>query len=386
LGLCAAPVFPVWKIIQAFRGQIPPDQGLLWLGGFMIGAFFCVVGCHVLPVGLFILAGHSEIELRDGMLRARECWGPVCWRWEHSAGELRRFFVGEGLEALNLFGRLSIGPLGRLCVITPEWKPAVGAPSKTMWLAPGYPRSWLMALAHDLSRRCAAEPAAAASAQAVPVLEQEPDFSDYEEMNEPPRGSRLRIQQSADGLAIVVPPPGWRRSALWLFIGLFVWLLAYGITGNIFVDDESRGHSLEFTIFCALATWALGGFFLVKGINHALRRTAFSVAANTLIVVQAGLFGRRCRAWRAAQLADIYVMHHLGGSDAPDTFELHIEPQPDGGEALHLLAYEEVNELRWLATLLRRALHCPGQARHSPPVGLVVFSPRLVLRRRELLR
>src|SRR5262249_22060109 len=128
LMLCSAPIIPTWKVVQAMRDQIPADQGLLWLGAWMLCALLCKAGLYVSPVGLFLLAGHSEIELRGATLYAIECCGPVRWTWERSTAGLRRFFVSEGLESLNLFGKLSVGPLGTLCVITPEWKAVVGGP------------------------------------------------------------------------------------------------------------------------------------------------------------------------------------------------------------------------------------------------------------------
>src|SRR5262249_18666919 len=147
-----ATVFPIWKVIQAVRGQIPADSGLLWLGGCMIGMVLCQAGVCIAPVGLFILAGHSEIELRGDTLYAVERCGPVRRVWKRSTAGLRRLFVSEGLESLNLFGKLSIGPFGTHCVITPEWKASVGGPNaKPMWLAPGYPQPWLVALAEDLA-------------------------------------------------------------------------------------------------------------------------------------------------------------------------------------------------------------------------------------------
>src|SRR5947207_653023 len=146
LLLCSAPVIPTWKIIQATRDKIPADDGLLWLGGWMLATLPFRAGLHVVPVGLFILAGHSEIELSEDTIYAVERCGPVRWTWQRSTVDLRRFFLSQGLESLNRFGTLSLGPLRTLCVITPEWKAVVGGRSaKPMWLAPGYPRPWLLA-------------------------------------------------------------------------------------------------------------------------------------------------------------------------------------------------------------------------------------------------
>src|SRR5262245_7072486 len=201
LGLVLGGVLllPAWQVVRALRQEIPDDQGMLWLFAAAFCALFFRAGLSLAHVGLFILAGHSEIELLGGTLYSVERGGPLRWTWERSAAGLRRFFVSEGLEPLNVFGKVSVGPLGILCVITPEWKAVVGGEkAKPMWLAPGYPRPWLLALAEDLARRC--PPPAAAPAVAgpppptIPVLEKEPDFSDYEELAERPAGSRITVQ------------------------------------------------------------------------------------------------------------------------------------------------------------------------------------------------
>ena len=70
----------------------------------------------------------------------------------------------------------------------------------------------------------------------------------------------------------------------------------------------------------------------------------------------------------ARQLADIFVKHHPG--DDEDSWELAIRPVLGAGEELHLLAYRDPAELRWLATCLRRALGYPeGPVVNSPLQG-----------------
>ena len=91
------------------------------------------------------------------------------------------------------------------------------------------------------------------------------------------------------------------------------------------------------------------------------------VVGNTLLVEQTNLFRTKCWEWQRGQLADILVKHHPGNDEEPDCWELEIRPVPGAGEELHLLAYRDPAELRWLATLLRRALGCSE--------GLVVSSP-----------
>jgi hypothetical protein len=379
LMLCSAPIVPSWKLVQAMRNQIPPDQGLLWLGAWVFSLLFCRAGFYVLPVGLFIFAGHSEIELRDATLHAIECCGPVRWRWQRSTANLRRFFVSEGLESLNSFGKLSIGPLRTLCVITPEWKAVVGGPkAKSMWLAPGYPRAWLVPLAEDLARRCGqADPTAQVpSRAAVPVLEQAPDFSDYEELAAQPAGSRITLERSSEGLSLMVPP-GIRNGPGWYLAGGFLCFMAFAFSTKLFEDAAVRDMPLWLNLLLFAATGIGGIAFILAQVSLTRRRVALAVRGDALTVLQSNLFGSSQRQWRRDEVADVFVLHHPD-SEAPDRWELQIQPRE--GNPFRLLAYRDVSELRWLATVLRQALRCRGDSKYSPAPGLVVRSPLLVLR------
>jgi hypothetical protein len=379
ITLCSAPILPAWKVFQAMRGQIPADQGLLWLGAFMLAVPLSGAGWQVAPVGLFILAGHSEIELRGTTLYAVECCGPVRWTWERSTAGLRRFFVSEGLESLNHFGKLSIGPLGALCVITPEWKAFVDGPkAKSMWLAPGYPRPWLMVLAEDLAQRCSAAEPAPASVAPIPVLEQAPDFSDYEELSEQPGGSRIAVERSAEGLTLIVPS-GIKSGPGWYLPGGFLCFMAFALSTMFFEDGAVRDMPLWLNVVLFVATGTGGIAFIIAQANLSRRRVELAVRGDALIVLQSNLFGVIERHWWCEQVADIFVLHHLD-SEGPDHWELQIQPRPGEGGAFRLLAYQDVNDLRWLATVLRQAVRCPCDSKESPARGLVVRSPRVLLR------
>lgn len=383
LVLCSAPIVPAWKVFQALRQQMPAGSGLLWLGGCMLGALLCKAGLRFLPVGLFILAGHSEVELSGGTLYAIECCGPLRWTWRHSTSGLRRFFLSAGLESLNAFGRLSIGPLRTRYVITPEWQPAVGDPRlRPLWLAPGYPREWLVALAEDLARRCSAAGAAAEpSRPAIPVLEQEPDLSDCEELGEQPIGSRIAVEESAEGLRLIVPP-GIRNGPGWYFAGAFLCFMAFAFFTKFFEGGPARDMPLWLNGLLFAVTGIGGLAFIVGQVTLSRRRVELAVRGDVLTIRESNPVRVRERQWRRDQVADVFVVHHLD-SEGPDHWELQVQPHPEEGNAHRLLAYQDVSELRWLATMIRRALRCPGGSEDSLAHRLVVRSPWLALRLRN---
>ena len=70
-----------------------------------------MAGFSIISVGLFIFAGHSEIELRGTTLCAIERCGLLRWKWTRSTFGLRRFFVSERLELMPFLRELPTGPL-----------------------------------------------------------------------------------------------------------------------------------------------------------------------------------------------------------------------------------------------------------------------------------
>jgi hypothetical protein len=427
LVLCAVPVWATGTVIRIIVQQESAGSGLSWLLFTIFTLLLAPLGFKMAIIGLFILAGHSEIELRHGMLSARECCGPLRWVWQRSTADLRRFLVSESLGPeqgpdprgmlaallLNVLLSWSVG----LGVIVPQWKPAVaGSRARPLFLAPGYPRAWLLAVADDLARRCASsvEPAPSPEAPApseaictpapafpisptipaqpltrldpvkapapprIPVVEQNADLSEFEEVDEQPTGSLIAVDTSAGNQTIIVPPLGWQANRGWLAGAIIMCLFALVLTPTLFGGFASA-LGMVGAVLCVLAAWAGGIALLVVAFNRAHRRVVFDVTGETLVIWQTGLFRVQPLRWSRQQLADVFVMHHVD-SEGPDHWELQIHPQPGQGRRLRLLAYRDQAELRWLATVLRRTLRCPGTSPDSPPPGFVVRSPSLAAR------
>jgi hypothetical protein len=380
---------PICKFIEAVRGAIPPGQDLAWLFACIVAIGFAVGGIAIMRFGFLILAGHSEVALRDGVLYAIERCGPFRRTRQRAVAGLRRFYVSGALEALNVFGKVSAGPLGSSCVITPEWEATVGGKEpKTLWLALGYPRDWLVEIANDLARRCSTAMEAKSdspwrperSSPALPVLEKAPDFSNYEELEEQPAGSRVVVERARDGLSLSVPPLSTRQILARIFAGLFVCFVAFGITLNLFSANGAGDHPVGDTALIVAVAWLAGVILLLNGVHRARNSAVLLVDGSGLTVRQQGIFGWTEREWSREDLADIFVVPAAGDSDE-DAWQLQIQPRSGKRGAATLLACRDIAELRWVATLLRRALQLPDEG-GSLPGGIVVRSTTGVLRSR----
>ena len=155
--------------------------------------------------------------------------------------------------------------------------------------------------------------------------------------------------------------------------------MAFAVSTKFFEAEAVRDMPLWLNVLFFAGT-AIGGIaFIVAQANLTRRRVELVVHDDTLIVRQANLFGTTQTQWRREQVADVFVLHHPD-SEGSDHWELQIQPHPGPGNAFRLLAYQDANELRWLATVLRQALRCPCDSNESPGPGFVVYSPLLALR------
>ena len=110
-----------------------------------------------------------------------------------------------------------------------------------------------------------------------------------------------------------------------------------------------------------LVMWILGPLFWLIGIAMALgawhmgrRRVVLAVAAGRLLTLSVGPLGTRRREWAAADIADVTV--------GPSGVAINDRPVPelqvlgrDGTKQGYLFG-RDPDELRWAATVLRRAL------------------------------
>jgi hypothetical protein len=314
----------LWGVGYHMDWQDPlrAENGLVLM--FMaFGLWMLLMAVELGGRGLFRWAGHSEIELRGGILAGIERLGWLRWSWRRPVAGLGRLLVRDAVRepgSIRIYESAAAAIDDN--VLVPIWATDSGPETKRKQLAPGYPRSWLLPLASDLARRCQlGEDHAGMPRPAPPITVSEeplPNSAGFVELLEQPAGSKIAIQQTPDRLTVTVPPRwlGWRR-------------------------------------------------------------VVFIASDGELVAVRTRLFGAERRQWSRPQLADIRV-GCIHDSEGPDTPELHIQPYPGEGARFRLALADEA-EARWLATVLRRAVGLPqdgspGQAalfreRREQPAG-----------------
>jgi hypothetical protein len=322
------------------------------------------------PAGDWKRARHEVCVTSDGKLRWQTDSDPASTTTEVAIADVARFGVSP------------FGPLALLFVKTRQ-----GA---THTVCAGYPRKWLEALAAELSRRCGVpsgpppnsrprlpalpplpDLALPLSVDAVRKLGEDmralyehiqtaaarvPEFQ--EEPNQPP-SSQVICQRRDNGVTLIVPPSG---AGLFFLLGCGLCAFAVlatlaGLMTGFHTDDGNYGPLVLVLILSAVAL----AVFL-PAYHNARAQVALAVTGDQLEMLERSRVRTRHRVWNRADLTDIRSGDNgwaSGGdeSNLQPVAELHIFPRAE--RKVGLLAGRDAREVRWIATVLRRALRLP---------------------------
>jgi hypothetical protein len=322
-----------------------------------------LITSSVLVNVLFHFMGRAEVELGGGELRAIERVGPFRKLRRLPVVRVSRLVVGHLTSRAgrdnNPSAMLADEP--RLAAILAEVEG--GEP---MILAPGYPRAWLLAMTQDLARRVkdsALDPLFDPPPLKIAVVEIAVDAHGFLER---PSGSGIVVEHHPDEVTFIVPPPGVGRDArgcVFLLVGVMF------LTGALLCMLGAAGIvTLQGDPWAALGVCLLCGLILLTGaIELGRRRVVLVVAGFTLRVTTDSPFRYREHFWPRAELYDI--------DTGPSNQEINDRPLPElqihlrTGKKFGFLVGRDPEELEFLATSLRRALHMPGAAveQHHKP-------------------
>jgi hypothetical protein len=213
-------------VTQVLKHGHPFGIAFCACGGLMLLPFL-IFGLIFVFMGLWLLAGHNEIELTDTRLRAVMRVGWLRWSRRRPRDRVRQFTV---VRDQRLTSRVTFLPPHAFTVLQAE---CLG--SKPLRLAVGFAPAWLRALASDLGRRLQVETDEMA-ARPVPVVEESADPEDIRERPEQPLNSQAVLERHDDGVTLDVPPVGiWAGSNKFFVIWTFLWcgMLATVIVGLV---------------------------------------------------------------------------------------------------------------------------------------------------------
>jgi hypothetical protein len=306
--------------------------------------FFAVVGCFPAMTGFATLWGRFRIRWRDRRLFVAQMLGPLAWPRSLPKQPIHRFVVAGGGEPGSPLPQVS----GMLVVHYEN--------GQTANLALGYPRPWLEALAQDLSGRIGFT--SAATAPKVEISQGGAAGLTEDALEKPP-GSRITLERREASILLDVPPAGlWKGSGGMMFFACF-WL---GILSVITVGGLLSAHfQWEMGLFLSLF-WLVGFLFGGAAIRMGRQRVTFTAGPSGLTVVRSSPFGTKRIELRREDLAEVAV--HFSGMEVNNRPVPELQIIPQAGRKIGFLVGRNPEELRWVATELRKALNL-----QAPPAG-----------------
>ena len=322
----------------------------------LFGVPFLLAGLGMVARGLFLAAGHSEVEIARGRLRAVEAIGPLRWPRSRPLARVQQLSIGTWRRTHS--HSTDATGLGE------GWQAirASGEGLRPLWLAAGYPREWLIALAIDLQNRMSAAGVRVGPSVASPpvaVVEEGDERHTLGEPTDQPCDSGVIKEANGEVLRLTLPPRGvWRAAKSLLIFGIFwcSFMLLFSV-GSGFGRKFEAGSSVWLIVAFLALFWAIGLALILVAVNMGRRRAMLLASPRELRIAQTGLFGAKRFLWRA----DAIKMVQVGpsGMEVNGVPVLDLRIQPVEGKAKGFFAGRDEAELRWIAAEVRRALQLP---------------------------
>ena len=327
----------------------------------LFGVPFFVVGLVPIAMGVTLLFGRPEFEIRDERFRSGPRLGPLHRSKWRPIDDIERLEV-------NRFGPSPNSPLHVLRVHVGEKFP--------MNITGSRDGAWLEQLARAIAARLDRAELFGDPPEVI-VRDRDPDLEDdeskpmpipisIEDPGPPPATSKLWVEDSPTGPTIFIPPRGIRGKPVpaLLFFAV-IWLAMTNAIGVAFVAGRispSAGPIMGTILACAvLLIFESAGFgMLLSAISLARRRAILDVTdgGRTLLATRSGLRKSSQREVSADAISAIQVQN--SGTTINDKPLRQVSIQIADEREIKLLTGAPEAELVWLAHKLRHALAAPG--------------------------
>jgi hypothetical protein len=312
---------------------------------------FVIAGGIPAAIGLLMLFGRCRVGWKDGQLRAAEMLGPLRWTRRLPRQPIRKLEVGVGSSRT---GTAPAQPIEGFCALV-----AVFEDGSKKLVALGYPKDWLLAVAGELKGYVGGSAFSGISTQ-VEVVEQKLANESDADVLEQPAGSLVQVEEHTNGVKLAVPPAGLRRGSMGLFFFGLLWcsFMAVFTTVAVLPGSKTEGPTWVIILFM-LGFWAIGLGLLAAAINLGRRTATLTADGGRLRLETKGLFGAKQVEWSHGEIAAIRA--DASNIEVNHRRLLELQIHPATGKKVGLLTGRDDQELRWLATRLRRALNVPAR-------------------------
>jgi hypothetical protein len=333
------------------------------------------------PAGSWDDVQHEVCVTADGKLRWQPDSKATLAANELAVAELAQFIVSP------------FGPLAVLAVETRE--------GTTHAICTGYPRSWLGALAAELSRHCGLSVGPASTRQqsrdddvrslveklqtagaaiagfqadrcrqlgeVMQAVDEGIDTASttasaagaaFQEDPDQPPSSQVIYLARDDSVALLVPPGG---AGFFFLLGCLLCAFAALPTLASLMTGFRADNGSYAPVAMVVFFWAVALGVFLPAFHYARAQVTLTVTGDELEMVETSPVHTRCRSWKRAELREIRCADNgwvSGGEDdstQTPVAQLHILPRDE--KKVGLLTGRDAAEIRWIAAVLCRALH-----------------------------
>ena len=170
----------------------------------------------------------------------------------------------------------------------------------------------------------------------------------------------MRVESRSDGVLLVVPPAGLRKGSKGLFGFAILWCLIVAVITIAIGSASAKNVRAKPFVGWALISvfWLVGLSMLTGAVNMARRRAMLLVENGQLKVAQIGIFGAKRWDWNRENIAAIRA--DTSGMEINNAPVIELQIRPVNGKKVGFFSGRDQEELRWMASELRRALKVPA--------------------------
>ena len=331
-----------------------------WFGILFVlfGVPFVFAGLKVISFGAMIIAGRTEVEIKQGVLRVIEKGGPFRIVQKIPMAQIEQFTVVSPETSTP-------GP-AILASLTQSSHLKIIRTNKTaVENLRGYPREVVQELVDRMTAHWSEFSAGVQNLSKPEVRSEVVRFSgetiqvvgaESERLQAPPN-SKVIMEEQGGQVVFTVPPAGFVGASRGLLVFGSLWSLFVMVftLGMVFVPkgDTNLGGILGMLAFLGIFG-AIGAGILAAATNMARRKAMVMANANELKVAEKTIFKSRTHQWPRAELKAISVLP--SGMTVNDRPILNLQVVTQVGQPKGFFTGRSVPELEWMATHLRRKL------------------------------
>lgn len=383
IGIAVAAIFGITSAPTLPNFSDDAIDVIFDLIGLLMQAIPTLIGLTLTLIGFVLMRARTTITLTGNQLLAADHFGPLRWTRKIDTAHLTGFEINVGTSSTNGGPKKPTNNVTFLIANTnlpariANQKGAAKDAKRDFVVAWAYPKVWMQELADLLADNIE---------YANPQLEgleikttmgspSEGDHTKSETPIDPPKDTRIILQQETDGLTFIIPPAGIMRGSKGLGCFAVIWngFILVMVVGMVLAMLNSHKPNVSGPD----SPWVLLFFlpFIAVGVGMALYSIHAGKSHASMVVIGKGEDAalayyrnspvRKPRElnWAINDLSHIRVGDsNMSVNDEPIQ-ELQVHPKQ--GKKVSLLSQLNDEELKWIAYELRRQTGLPRHATHD---------------------